>query len=387
MNVLRYKLFMLFASAMPICALAATGVARSSGADVLDGPSSAASVAPMPIWSGPAMTIPLRSWPVDVQSFVAQHRATAKGSLKAATDRATVYRPVPVCRLIDTRGNPAFFTLAGPLAPGSTNIPAAGRCGIPSTGVAGISLSFHVLNLTVNNGGFIAFLQQGAPVNGTNAVFNPGAMWTAATANVSIPNDSGNFAIFIAQSTVHVIVDVNGYYQDMDFVDVGTQELDISGNVDGGDVFEALNTGTGSALAGTNFGTGPALRIGGGSFAVAGAGIGSGTTAFIFEVDTAAFGSGGNLCGGVPSIAVIDHPMLNGDPNAMVLITARENAPSSLGPAFPAPSASGGAVSAFYLSGGICSAAAATNHWAVRDKSGEALVNVSQYSVFIIKAQ
>jgi len=29
--------------------------------------------------------------------------------------------------------------------------------------------------------------------------------------NVSIPNDSGNFEIYIAQSVVHVIVDMNGY--------------------------------------------------------------------------------------------------------------------------------------------------------------------------------
>ena len=92
--------------------------------------------------------------------------------------------PSHVCRLIDTRGNPAAIAIAGPLAANSTtNVNSAGFCGIPNNGeVAGISLSFHVFNTTVNNGGYISFLQQGAAISGTNAVFNPGAQWTAATA-------------------------------------------------------------------------------------------------------------------------------------------------------------------------------------------------------------
>jgi len=39
-----------------------------------------------------------------------------------------------------------------------------------------------------------------------------------------------------------------------------------------------------------------------------------------------------------------------------------------------------------YIASGQCSPDAA-NHWAIRDKSGASLVNRSQYSVFIIKAQ
>ena len=342
------------------------------------------------ILSGPNMTIPLQGWSVDVKSFIESRKALAKqnGNLKAATDRATVYRPIPPCRLVDTRGNPAWVQIAGPLAPNSiTPVPAAGRCGIPSTGVAGLSVSFHVLNLTPNNGGSIALVQQGAALNGpVNAVFNPGADWTASTANVSIPDDSGNFQINIQSSSVQVVIDVNGYYQDLDFVDTGSQELDIHGNVSCGSpgckVFEVTNEGNGAALAGTNLGGGPGIRLGLGSFAVAGAGINSGTAAFVLEANTAGpFGAGGNICGGVPSVVVMDNAMLNADENAIVLVTPRENATTSV--AGHGPLLSNGPYTAFFVRA-ACSPSA-SGHWAVRDASGTAIPNHAQFNIFFIK--
>jgi hypothetical protein len=328
------------------------------------------------------IAVPLKSWPVDAKSFIGAFDKGNTGNLKAASDRATVYRPIPVCRLVDTRGFPAAVTIVGPRAPNSTtNVNAAGACGIPNSGVAGLSISFHVRNATVNNGGFIAFLQQGAPIAGVNAVFNFGTIWTATTANISLPDDSGNFEIYVAQSTIDVIVDVNGYYQDLDNVDVGDQNLGIVGNTPG-TTFEVTNVGSGTALSAINF-AGPALKITG-SFAVSGAGIDSGTAAFILEVDTTPFGSGGNVCGGHPSIAVVSNPMLDNDPSAMVLVTPREGAPSSL--ATPAPSGSAGPVAAVFLGSGSCAPTDAANHWAIRDKSGAALVNLSQYSVLVIKS-
>jgi hypothetical protein len=329
------------------------------------------------------LAIPLTSWPVDTKSFLAQHASAKAGNLKAATDKATVYRPIPVCRLIDTRGFPAAITLAGPLGPNTaTNVNAAGSCGIPGSGVAGISISFHVRNATVNNGGFIAFLQQGAPIAGVNAVFNFGDTWVATTANISLPDDSGNFQIYIAQSSVDVIVDVNGYYQDLDLLDTGNQELDILGNVSCGSpgckVLEVSNLGNGAALMATNVGGNNALMLNAGAFAVAGAGINSGTAAFIFEVDT-----GANVCGGTPSEALISHPMLNGDSSAVVLISPRERAPSSV-IGVDAPPGSAGPIAAVYHA---CGTVDPNSRWGIRDKSGAALVNHAQYSVFIIKSQ
>jgi len=335
-----------------------------------DDPSAAGPV----VTSGVYKTIPLQTWKVDSRSFAGQ-LSSRHGTTKAATDLASVYRPITPCRLIDTRGFSAAIAVAGPLAPNSTtNINAAGFCGIPNNSeVAGISLSFHVFNNTVNNGGYIAFQQQGAAVTGVNAVFNPGAQWTAATANVSIPNDTGNFSIFIANSQVQVIIDVNGYYQDLNFLDVGTQELDIVGNATG-DLFELNNAGTGTALGLSS--NGDAIRVYSGSVRASGAGVGTNTFATIHQVNTAGnFGAGGTLCAaGFPSYSVIDNDQANGDPNAILFITPRYNSLAAQNVQYEA----------YYYTSGSC-VAAANNHWMVRKTDGTAYLNTSRFNILVIK--
>jgi hypothetical protein len=330
--------------------------------------------------SGRYMSIPLQTWSVDAKSFVRHadtRRAAKGGSTKAATDRATVYRPVPVCRLIDTRGLAAAITVPGPLAPGSsTFVNASGFCGIPGGGlVSGLSLSFHVFNYTVNSGGYITFLQQDVPTvpvpPGVNAVFNEGARWTAATANVSIPNDSGNFKIYIANASVEVIVDVNGYYQDMDNLDVGTQELDIFGSVSGGDLFELHNLDTGSALALDNPVNGPALTVYNGTIRAAGAGVGTPTFAFLHQVTVS------NTCAAFPSYSAILHPMLDSDPNAMIFITPRYNAGTGAEPAAATPIAE-------YLPTNTCGNGIPSARWFVRTPSTNLVTNAF-YNIMVIK--
>jgi hypothetical protein len=327
---------------------------------------------------GPDMPVPLANWDNEPQAFIASLRQARKGTTKAATDIATVYRPISVCRLIDTRGLSAAIAIPGPLSPNSTtNINSAGFCGIPNNGlVAGLSVSFHVLNLTVNNGGFISFLQQGAPVTGVNAVFNPGASWTAATANISIPNDSGNFAIYIAASSVQVIVDVNGYYQDLGDLDVGSQQLDIVGNTTG-DLFELNNTtGTGSALS-LDGSAGSAVTIYSGKFRVSGADTNnSNGPVFTHTVNTSPFGAGGTICGGFPAFTVLDHPYLNGNPSAVIFV--QPNAGSG------ASAASAGPFELYYLLATSCTPAVGTARWSIHDKSGAAHLNGSKFSVMVV---
>jgi hypothetical protein len=336
----------------------------------------------MPIASGRYMTIPLQTWNVDAKSFIATLRNARVGTngstTKAATDRATVYRPIAVCRLIDTRGLAAAITVAGPLAPGSsTFVNSAGFCGIPNNGeIAGISLSFHVWNHTVNNGGFITFLQQDVSTTpvppGVNAVFNEGSTWTAATANVSIPNDSGNFKIYIANSSVDVIVDVNGYYQDLDNLDVGSQELDITGAAVG-DLFELTNLDVGSALTAGNFANGPAFTITSGSVKASGAGVDTPTFAFIHRVTAA------SLCGGDTTYSVIDNLLLNGDSGAIALVTPRfnPNDVSAVQPAVATPMIE-------YRPTNTCTNSIPAARWFLRTPS-LALITNSYYNVLVIK--
>lgn len=323
------------------------------------------------------MDVPLVNWGVDTRSFLADLKAQRRTQAKSATDIATVFRPVTPCRLIDTRGFPAAIGIVGARTPNSTtNVNSSGFCGIPSgEPVAGISVSFTIDNQTPNNGGYIALLQQGAPVNGINAVFNIGQEWTAGTANIPIPNDSGNFEIYIAGvSTVHVIIDVNGYFQDLNDVDVGSQELDFWGNTPG-DQFEVTNLGAGSAISAYS-GSGAALTIKNGSLRALGAGVGTNTFATIHQVNAgAAFGFGGTLCGAsFPSYSVIDNTYANNDPNAMVFITPR----SQNG----VPNASYEAY--YYVSGG-CASTAANGHWIVHRLDGAALATGQQFSVLIVK--
>src|ERR1022692_2739653 len=109
--------------------------------------------------SGPNMSIPLINWSPDSQSFIANSKSLVR---EKAANTATIFRPLAVCRLLDTRVG-ATDAWIEPNAPFLANprhtIDAAGLCGIPSGGVvAGISLAFSVYNYTVNNGGYISFL-------------------------------------------------------------------------------------------------------------------------------------------------------------------------------------------------------------------------------------
>jgi hypothetical protein len=332
--------------------------------------------------AGVNRAVPVTGWTVDTRAgieTVNKARQKSPTGLKAAADDpVTVFRPVVPCRLVDTRSAPnPVPPIGGPTIPPNSRrtINTNGNCGIPTLGVKGISLTLITFNQTPNTGGFISLVAPGASITGTNDIFNFGAQWSGTSVNTPT-NASGAFDVYISQATADIIIDVNGYYADLDNVDVGIQELDIVGNSPG-DTFEVANFGTGSAIAADNFGGGAAIKIYNGSFAVSGAGVGSSTTAFILQVNTTPFGSGGNLCGGQPSLAVIDHPLLNNDPNAIVLVTPRESTTTP-------PSGSIGPVSAFYLPTGGCSPDAGLR-WTLRDKSGSALVNGSQNRVFIIK--
>jgi hypothetical protein len=82
-------------------------------------------------------------------------------------------------------------------------------------------------------------------------------------------------------------------------------------------VYGTSASGAGVVANNTNV-TGTALSIAKGAFEVSGAGVGTSTTVFIHQVNTAA---GGNICPVTTSTTVINNPLTNDDPNAILIIT------------------------------------------------------------------
>jgi hypothetical protein len=90
------------------------------------------------------------------------------------------------------------------------------------------------------------------------------------------------------------------------------------------------NTGSGVEAASNS---GAALNILQGAFKVTGAGINTATTVFIHQAHT---GAGGNICPSLPNTTVIDHPLTNDDPNAILIITVNAGTMGSvIAPANP----------------------------------------------------
>ena len=115
------------------------------------------------------------------------------------------------CRLLDTR-NPAG-PLGGPPLPAGTDrsFPLAGRCGIPATARA---LSVNVAVTGANAAGHLRFHPGGTPLPVASAI-NYSAGQTRSN-NAIVPlSVLGELAVYAGQGsgTVHVILDVNGYFE------------------------------------------------------------------------------------------------------------------------------------------------------------------------------
>ena len=293
---------------------------------------------------------------------------------KAVGDNDIVgwFRPIAPCRLLDTRnlgapiGGPAF-------APNSTRtITPATNCGIPNTNVTALQVVFSTQNYTVNSGGYITFKAPGAPITTVNAVYNLGAQWSSASAVVPT-NSAGAFDIYVNGATAEVIVDVTGYYSDLDNISTGTQQFDIFGNTPG-TVMEIYNAGTGTVLAVHGDGGGPALNIASGSLSINGAGTVNATSApaFTFKVTAS------NICPN-PTFAVINHTLLNGAAGAQVMSTPRYITASDAVPPVAAT-----LVSYQTLSAGSCGVPSAGGYWLVYLTNGNLVANQA-FNILIIK--
>jgi uncharacterized repeat protein (TIGR01451 family) len=114
------------------------------------------------------------------------------------------------CRLVDTRNPDGPF--GGPvLAPGTRVFPLFGQCGIPST-ARGVSLNLTVTEATM--AGNLRLYPAGTAIALSSSInFSVGQ--TRANNAVAMLNDLGELAVqsSLVAGTVHLILDVNGYFQ------------------------------------------------------------------------------------------------------------------------------------------------------------------------------
>jgi len=128
-----------------------------------------------------------------------------------ATTPAMDFYTLQACRLVDTRNPDGPF--GGPkLAPGSRVFALAGRCGIPSTARAAS------LNLTVTEAtqaGNLRLYPAGAAALPLASSINFSVGQTRANNAIALLNDLGELAVqsSLFAGTVHLILDVNGYFQ------------------------------------------------------------------------------------------------------------------------------------------------------------------------------
>jgi hypothetical protein len=128
-----------------------------------------------------------------------------------------VYTPITPCRLFDTRTGQAsaLGTVGGQFSNQQTKtITPAGACGIPTTGVASLFLSFHAFNNNPALLGVIGFMKPAAPFSALAATWT-GANWATGT-YITQTNPNGSFDAFVgngAPMTANMVVDVMGYFK------------------------------------------------------------------------------------------------------------------------------------------------------------------------------
>jgi photosystem II stability/assembly factor-like uncharacterized protein len=123
---------------------------------------------------------------------------------------STNFYTVTPCRVLDTRDAVVGEPVA--LAAGSTtSVPIGGHCDVPSTATAA---AINVTTTEASGPGYLTFFADGAPqpfVSGIN--YSVGQ--TRANSAVATLGSAGALGVFVGQTsgTVHVIIDVSGYFQ------------------------------------------------------------------------------------------------------------------------------------------------------------------------------
>jgi hypothetical protein len=133
------------------------------------------------------------------------------------TNADLVYTPLVPCRLLDTRTgqSSALGNVGGTFTNQQTKtITPGSACGLPTTGVASLMLSFHAYNNVPATLGVIGFMAPGTPFSALAATWT-GANWATGT-YITRTSPNGSFDAFIGNTqpmTADLIVDVMGYFR------------------------------------------------------------------------------------------------------------------------------------------------------------------------------
>jgi hypothetical protein len=135
-------------------------------------------------------------------------------AVKSSGERGS-YTPVTACRLLDTRPHRGIGGRTTPLGPGETHTVtatgASGQCtGTPSD-ITAVELNVTTVDATGNT--HLTIWPSGPVPNASSLNPAPGQPPTPNAVTTKV-HTNGSFRIFNFQATVHVIVDLVGYYQD-----------------------------------------------------------------------------------------------------------------------------------------------------------------------------
>jgi hypothetical protein len=171
----------------------------------------------IPISPGNPTTLAISTLSAGMHSVVANY--SGDGTYGAASSPPVIqvvvapadYFTVPSCRLVDTRGAAGAYGAPPLSANAERTFVAQGQCGIPSTARA-ISANLTVTGPTAD--GDLRIYTSGTPAPLASALNYRAGQTRGNNAEVTLGADGG-FTVFTEQGsgTVHLIVDVNGYFQ------------------------------------------------------------------------------------------------------------------------------------------------------------------------------
>lgn len=126
------------------------------------------------------------------------------------------YTPVTPCRLHDSRTgqSSALGTLGGVMVNQTTRtVVSGGNCGLPSSGIKSLFVTFHSYTFNPAVLGVIAFQKTGAPPTGLAATWT-GGVWATGTV-ITETLDNGSFDVFVGNlspMSADMVIDVVGYF-------------------------------------------------------------------------------------------------------------------------------------------------------------------------------